>query len=89
MTTRTAQTILQEEFLIARAKMIELAAILDRIDRAAESSDRASVDSHPAMKLLGQGIEILNDNQPNRARRIQELMSRPYDPNWRVQMSIP
>jgi hypothetical protein len=47
--------------------------------------DRAegSVDQLQQRQLLQQGIEILLDHHPDKAKRVQLLMSRPYDPDWR------
>ncbi len=75
---RDAQKILTEEFFIARSKILDLAATLDRLDRA-----NGSVDQLQQRKLLQQGMEILLDDQPDKAKRVQLLMSRPYDPDWR------
>lgn len=89
---RTTQVILQDEFLLARARLLELAAIFDRIDRAkAENPSRSPADndkSEQQLQLLAQGVAILQEPEPHRASRIQKLMSRPYDPNWREQWTI-
>ena len=90
--SRSAQQILQEEFLIARARILELAAIFDRIDRAAsESPPNSTEDLDKAkrqLELLAKGVAILQDSEPQRASRVQALMSRPYDPNWRELWTI-
>ncbi len=90
--SRSAQQILQEEFLIARAKILELAAIFDRIDRATSESPAGSNEdlekSKRQLELLAKGVAILQDSEPQRASRVQALMSRPYDPNWREQWTI-
>jgi hypothetical protein len=90
--SRTAHQILHEEFLVARARILELAAILDRIDRASnESPPNSTEDSEKfqrQMELLAKGVEILQDSEPQRAKRVQALMSRPYEPNWREQWTI-
>lgn len=90
--SRTAQQILQEEFLIARARILELAAIFDRIDRAASESPVMSTEEFEKhrrqLELLAKGVEILQDSEPQRAKRVQALMSRPYEPNWRKQWTI-
>ncbi|MFN7734040.1 MAG: hypothetical protein ACK5OB_19235 [Pirellula sp.] len=75
---RTAEQILAEEFLLARSKILDLAATLDRLERAS-----GNVDGLPPSKLLEQGLAILRDDQPDKAKRVQLLMSRPYDPDWR------
>jgi len=90
--SRTAQQVLQEEFLIARARILELAAIFDRIDRAADDDSPPSTGHHEKAKQqlqwLAEAIAILQDSAPERASRVQILMSRPYDPNWREQWTI-
>jgi hypothetical protein len=90
--SRLPEQVVQEEFLVARAKILELAAILDRIDRAARDSmdsslDDLKVDSVP-VQLLAKGIAILQEPELHRAKRVQELMSRPYDSDWRKQWTI-
>ncbi|MDZ4849193.1 MAG: hypothetical protein SGI77_07855 [Pirellulaceae bacterium] len=94
--SRTAEKVLQEEFLLARAKILELAAIFDRIDRAqsdptstSASTSTAELDKTQHQKqLLAQGIAILQETESNRARRVQLLMSRPYESSWREQWTI-
>ena len=80
---RSAQQIVADDFMIARARIVELAATLDRIERAS-----GSVEDSKNMQLLIQGMQILCDDEVEKAKRIQLLMSRHYDPNWQVQMSI-
>jgi hypothetical protein len=90
--SRPAQQIIQEEFLIARAKILELAAVLDRIDRAAREEPNQSLSSLQStssqLALLSKGISILQEPDLHRAQRVQELMSRPYEPEWRKQWTI-
>ena len=83
MAERSATQIVADEFMIARAKILELAATLDRIERAS-----GSVDDSKNMQLLVQGMHILIDDQVEKAKRVQLLMSRDYDPNWQNIMSI-
>ncbi|MFO1065953.1 MAG: hypothetical protein U0892_18985 [Pirellulales bacterium] len=78
-----AEQVLQSEYLQARAKILELAAILDRIDRA-----EGAVDAQPQMQLLRKGIDVLNGTEPDKAARVQLLFSRGYDPDWRKTMSV-
>lgn len=80
---RTAEQVVADEFLIARAKILELAATLDRIERA-----RGDMDESRQMQLLTHGLQILCDDEVEKAKRVQLLMSREYDPQWQVQMSI-
>ena len=80
---RTAQQIVAEDFMIARARIVELAATLDRIERAS-----GDVDDSRNMQLLMQGMNILCDDEFEKAKRVQLLMSRHYDPQWQTQMAI-
>ena len=80
---RSAQQIIVDEFMIARSKIVELAATLDRIERAA-----GDVEESRNMQLLVQGMHILCDDEVEKAKRVQLLMSRQYDPQWQTQMSI-
>jgi len=80
---RSAQQIVAEDFMIARARIVELAATLDRIERAT-----GDVDDSKNMQLLMQGMHILCDDDVEKAKRVQLLMSRQYDPQWQTQMSI-
>ena len=79
----TAEQVLQQEFLLARAKILELAATLDRIDRA-----DGDVDAHPQMQLLRRGFEVLTGNQKERAEQIQHLFSRQYASDWRQTLGV-
>jgi soluble cytochrome b562 len=80
---RTAQQVIADEFLIARAKILELAATLDRIERSS-----GDVEDSKQMNLLAQGMHILCDEEVDKAKRVQLLMSRQYDPHWQSTMSI-
>jgi hypothetical protein len=75
---RSAEQILAEEFLLARSRVLDLAAFLDRLERAQGSTEHAT-----QMQLLSQGLNILCDGEPEKACRVQLLMSREYDPAWR------
>jgi hypothetical protein len=80
---RSAEAILAEEFLQARSRILDLAAFLDRLERAPGSADEES-----RLRLLAEGLEILCDDEVNKARRIQLLMSRDYDPAWRKKYGL-
>jgi hypothetical protein len=75
----SANEVLDREFLAARAKLIELAAILDRIDRA----DGDPGDDDPRLAQFRQSFELLaGEGGADRAERVQTLFSLPYDENW-------
>lgn len=80
-----SQQILDREFLEIRAKILEVAAALDRIDRA-----EGSVDGDPRMQLIADAIKIVASVQPDpiRAERIQLLFSREYEANWLDEFAI-
>ena len=75
-----ANEILDREFLEIRSKLLDIAAALDRLERA-----EGSVESDPRMQLLTAAAKLnANDsdhNQP-RAEKMQMLFSRQYDPEW-------
>lgn len=59
-------------FMEHRAKLIDLAAFLDRFDRA-DGDDSGDF----RMAALEQATRVLLDGQPHRAKRILELFSDP------------
>ena len=73
-----AEQILDREFLGMRAKILEVAASMDRMDRA-----DGSVDSDPRVALISQAVDILSSSEPKKAERLQMLFSREYDENWK------
>lgn len=77
--------ILDREFLVIRAKILEVAAALDRIERA---EGDASSDSR--IKLLADAIDVIATKHadPIRAEKIQLLFSRQYDENWLEEYAI-
>ena len=76
LNSSNAPQILDEQFLTVRAGLIEIAANLDRIDRAAASKD-ANGDTR--MQQIRQAIEQLLEPGPGRAERLQLIFSLPYD----------
>ena len=66
-------------FLEARSKLLDLAAILDRINRGAAP---AGVADDPRLQKIRQALEVLHDPSGGRAERIQQIFSRDYDPGW-------
>ncbi|MCO6047241.1 hypothetical protein NG895_25355 [Aeoliella sp. ICT_H6.2] len=80
---RSAQQVLEAEVLNLRAKLLEVAAGLDRIDRGAEPLADAGT-----METFRGAIETLLRPGPNRAERIQLLFSRAYEDSWRENMEV-
>ncbi len=87
-TERTATAVLDESFLEVRAKLLEVAAALDRIDRAASDTAPLGPDANPRRQRLDEAIRRLLDEHPDRAETLQKLFSREYEPNWREQMNV-
>lgn len=72
------QEVLDRDFLETRWLILQLAAALDRLDRAGSpNEDDARVEQ------LRKALNVLNDDQAERAERVQLIFSREYDPNWR------
>ena len=76
---RDAIEVLDRDFLETRCKLLEVAAILDRIDRAP-----ARPGEHPDARLgqLRRAIEALLEPGPGRAETLQRIFSLEYDPAW-------
>jgi len=79
----TAQAVLDREFLTIRCRLIDLAAALDRVDRA-----DGSVADDPRIKQIRQGLAILGSNQATRTEQVQMILSLPYDPEWRTKYAM-
>ncbi len=63
--------VLELYFLEHRAKLIDIASFLDRIDRAA--ADGPEIDFR--VEAFHRALKILSDGEPCRARRILETLS--------------
>ena len=78
-----AQETLDQDFLFLRAKILESAAVLDRIDRA-----KGTVSADPRMAKLRRALEVLHDGSSDRAEQVQLIFSREYDPAWREDFGV-
>lgn len=79
----TAAEILDREFLETRAKLLEVAAAFDRLDRA-----EGSVATDPRRKKLHDALAILAAKEDNRAEKVQLLFSLPYRSKWREDFKL-
>ena len=79
----TATDVLNHEFLALRARLIELGATLDRIDRAL-----GSVADDARLGKIRQGLTLLAGDAPDRAEKLQSLFSLPYREDWRKQYGL-
>lgn len=66
------QALVDHSFVPVRAKLIEVAAFLDRVERHGVADDFRC-------QALNQAAQVLLDGQPNRARRILESLSDPTE----------
>jgi hypothetical protein len=79
MQVLSADTALDRHYLEARSLMLDLAAILDRIDRGGGVSD-------PRLEQFQKALKVLEGKGPGRAEKIQHIFSLDYDPNWEKPM---
>ena len=79
----TSGEVLDREYLEIRAKILQLAASFDRLDRA-----DGDVSSDDRSDLISKGLEILQSSDNNRAEQIQLLFSREFEDAWREQFGI-
>ena len=88
--SRTSDEIFQESFLDVRAKLLEVAATLDRIERAGDglSGDGLSSETLSLRGKIDQAITICGSPGTDRAERLQHLFSREFDPDWRTEMNL-
>lgn len=75
MTPLPAAAVLDQFFLDARARLLDLAAVFDRLDRGGGSAD-------PRAARLREALKILASDAPGRAEQVQQLFSLAYDPAW-------
>jgi hypothetical protein len=66
------------EFLALRAKILEIAATLDRLDRSP-----GSLAGDTRVEQVREAFAVLTGHESDRAERVQLVFSRPYDPAWR------
>jgi hypothetical protein len=71
---------LDQFYLDARSRLLDLAATLDRIGRG---SDATAAASDPRMARIRQAVEALLSNDTGRAERVQQIFSLDYDPAWK------
>lgn len=81
--SRTKQAVLEADFLALRAKILEIAAGLDRFDRA-----HGDWPGDPRRTRLDEAIRLLLIDEPERAERVQLLFSRAYDAKWRGDFGV-
>ncbi len=71
---------LEQYFFEARCKLLDIAAILDRVNRGQEAGAVAGDD--PRLEKIRKALEVLHDESGGRAERIQQIFSLEYDATW-------
>jgi hypothetical protein len=80
---RNSADVLDQEFLPIRAKILEVAAALDRLDRASGS---LGADARRAQ--LQAAIQVLLRPEDARAEQVQLVFSRPFEERWREDLGV-
>jgi hypothetical protein len=79
----SAAAVLEREFLPLRAKLIEIGAMLDRMERS-----EGSVTDDPRRQKVEKALAILRSSDGDRAERLQMLFSLAYDEHWRENLGV-
>ena len=79
-----APEMLDREFLEIRAKLLEVAAALDRIDRSG-----GSIENDARMARIQEALGVIQAGDRGRAERLQVVFSRSYDSQWRAAFGLP
>lgn len=79
MTPLPAADALDTYFLEARSRLLDLAAILDRVDRG---EGGAAVGQDARVARIREALAVLQGHSPDRAAQVQQLFSLGYDPDW-------
>jgi hypothetical protein len=77
MTPLPAARALDQFFLEARCRLLDLAAILDRLDRG-----DGSAAPDPRVERIRHALRTLLEPGAGRAEKVQQLFSLEYDENW-------
>lgn len=77
-----APEVLEREFLEIRARLLHIAAALDRLDRA-----EGTVAGDPRLEKIRRSLAVLSADEDGRAEKIQMLFSRSYDANWKAALA--
>jgi len=78
MSNPTAMDVFDREFLDMRCRLLDLAAALDRVDRA---GGQATDD--PRWRQLQQALNEIAGPDGSRAERVQMAFSLPFSESWR------
>ena len=87
--TRSAAETLDAEYLLIRAKLLEVAASLDRIERC-----EGDVSGDPRLDEIAAAVSILqsmprqDEGPASRAEELQRVFSLTYRPEWRNEFGL-
>lgn len=73
-----APEVLNREFLEIRARLLQVAAALDRLDRAS-----GDVSNDARLAGIRRSLDVLAGRESGRAEKIQMIFSLPYDAKWK------
>ncbi len=85
LNSREALEVLDCDFLETRGKILEIAAVLDRIDRAPAHHH---LHPDPRAGQIRQALEALCVPGPGRTETIQLIFSLEYDRDWRENLNL-
>ena len=80
----SAAEVLDREFLSVRARLLDVAAVLDRIDRA-----EGAVTDDARLDQIRQSLQVLAAERSDRAQQIQLIFSLPYNDAWQTEYASP
>jgi hypothetical protein len=78
-----AKEVFESDFLPLRAKLLDIAAAFDRLDRA-----DGQLDDDPRMTRMREAMAILLEQDGDRAEQIQLVFSRGYDEDWSTKLGL-
>ncbi|HEY1603825.1 MAG TPA: hypothetical protein VGG64_29755 [Pirellulales bacterium] len=79
----SSQAVLDREFLEVRARVLEIAAALDRLDRA-----DGPIAADARVTGINKALDVLRTAHSNRAEQVQLIFSRSYDQRWRTALGV-
>jgi hypothetical protein len=79
----SAEEVFNRDFLEVRAKLVEVAAAFDRLNRAS-----GDVADDPRMDKIRQALQMLLESHSGLAEEIQLIFSRPYEDNWQADFDL-
>ena len=81
MTPLAADQALAAYFLEARSKILDLAAILDRVQRGDGATQTAA---DPRLERIARALQILSADTGGKAEAVQRVFSLEYDSGWKI-----